>query len=68
MSNQSQPLKLYVKLFLGSVAFGALLYFMQLHVIRSNVTVPYWMFLILLAIMGSLLGVDILDQYRGDSK
>lgn len=57
---------LYVKLMLGSLAFGALLYFLQIHIIRPSITVPYWVFVLLLAVMGSLLGVDILDQYRGE--
>lgn len=56
---------LYVKLFVGTLAFGTLVHFLYLDITRPGITVPAWVFVMLLAIMGSMLGVDILDQYRG---
>lgn len=64
-SETSSVVKLYVELSIGALAFGALLYFMNLHVANAGITVPVWIFIMLLAVMGSMLGVDLLKQYRG---
>lgn len=53
---------LYTKLAVGLGSFIALVYFAFLHITAPEVNVPYWIFGMLIGIMGSTLGIDILAQ------
>ena len=58
-----ERIRYYLKLALGSIAFFVFLFYTYIEV-TTAVAVDRWVFIMLLALMGALLGVDIFDQYR----
>lgn len=54
--------ELAVRLLIAVADFIALLYFFDLHV-RHGVTLDYWIVLVLVAILGSMLSRDIIRDY-----
>jgi uncharacterized membrane protein YgcG len=65
MSVKDERYRYYLKLILGTIAFFAFLYYTHIQVTNPSLMVDRWIFIMLLATMGALLGVDIFDQYRG---
>jgi Na+-transporting NADH:ubiquinone oxidoreductase subunit NqrB len=59
-----ERIRYYLKLALGSIAFFFFLYYTYIEVTNPALVVDRWIFLMLLAVMGALLGVDIFEQYR----
>lgn len=55
--------ELWVKLVIALGSFGALLIFAWVHV-TTKYTVPYWFFSLLVLILGSMIGVDIIRGVR----
>ena len=64
-SQFQKQVRFYVKLGLGAICFFAFLYYTHLHITDSSIMIDRWIFIMLIVVMGSLLGVDMLDQYRG---
>ena len=58
------PAELAVKLIIALADFAAFLYFARLDV-ATSATVNPWLFVAFLAILGAMLGVDILRDMRG---
>ena len=61
----ANPATLYVKLAIGVLAYLTLAGFAYLHLTDPDVTVPYWMFAMLLTLIGTMLGVELYPPSRG---
>ena len=59
-----ERIRYFLKLALGSIAFFVFLFYTYIEVTNPALVVDRWIFIMLLAVMGALLGVDIFEQYR----
>ena len=65
MSEKAQTATIYVKLIIGLLSFFALVYFLHLRFVNPNVEVPFWVILLFLSLLGSTVGIDAFEQFRG---
>lgn len=54
----------YVKIGIGALSWAVMVYFFYLDITAPGIEVPAWVYVVMLAIMGATLGIDVLDQTR----
>ena len=65
VSSRQEKVRFYIKTALGTISFFVFMHYTYLQVLDPDVVVDQWVFIMLIVVMGSLLGVDMIDQYLG---
>lgn len=60
---ESTRVELYTKMTIALGAFGALCGLAYIEVMLEP-SVPFWMFILMLSILSTMLGVDIIQEWR----